>query len=226
MRIVYWMILLFITPCFAAQKTKVLHIASVSNNPHSIHAERILRKAYRNIGYGVVFHPLPSKRALAEAAAGKFDGEIVRVDGVSKKYPSLIKVPTPYLQMTAFAYSKIYSGTVISSWADLKGFRIGIKRGVLFAEIETKGMNVYRVDTSTDLFRLLNAGRVDFVIENEFIAQLTLKENSNLNAIKKVGGSIYSAPLFHYLHCSQHHVASLLDSEFQRLLEESATTTN
>lgn len=183
MRIVYWMILLFISPCFAAQNIKVLHIVSVANNPHSTHAERILRKSYRNIGYSGVFHPLPSKRALS--------------------------------------HSKNTTGRHISSWADLRADRIGIKRGVLFAEKAAKGMNVCKVDTSRDLFRMLDAGRVDFVIENEFIAQLTLNENSQFASIKKVGGSIYSAPLFHYLYASQEHVVSLLDREFRRLSEKS-----
>lgn len=181
MRIVYWMILLFISPCFAAQNIKVLHIASIANNPHSTHAERALRKAYRNIGYSVVFHPLPSKLVLS--------------------------------------HSKNTTGRHILSWVDLRADRIGIKRGVLFAEKATKGMNVYKVDTSRDLFRMLDVGRVDFVIENDFIAQLTLNENSQFASIMKVDGSIYSAPRFHYLHASQEHVVSLLDREFRRLSE-------
>lgn len=222
MRTVYWLILLFITLPLTAQDSKVLHIASVLDNPHSLYAERLLRKAYLNIGYSVVFHPLPSRRALADAAAGKFDGEIVRVDGVSKQHPSLIKVPTPFLQMVAFAYSKKYPEIDISSWADLKNFRIGIKRGVLFAEKGTQGMEVYKVDTSKDLFRLLAANRVDFVIENEFIARITLKENPKLDGIRKVGSSVYNAPLFHYLHLSKKHVVPLLDGEFRRRLLNSS----
>lgn len=57
------------------------------------YVEELLRLAYQDLGYEVKYINLPLKRALFESDSGKVDGELLRIEGLSKSFPNLISIP-------------------------------------------------------------------------------------------------------------------------------------
>lgn len=82
-------------------------------------AVAVVKEAYKRIGYDMDIQWLTGKKALEKSNSGENDGELQRIDGISRKFPNLIQVPIPinFLQGSAFTvivnslapYSDFYS---------------------------------------------------------------------------------------------------------------------
>ncbi|MDX1802274.1 MAG: hypothetical protein R3303_15185, partial [Marinobacter sp.] len=72
-----------------------LVFSSIEKTPITLLAERLLSRAYRELGYTIRLVFMPSRRALMVANSGRVDGELFRVAGVERAFPNLIAVPYP-----------------------------------------------------------------------------------------------------------------------------------
>jgi len=170
-------------------------------------SERVLTEAYQRLGMSFQLEHYPGLRSLRTAENGYVDGELSRQGGLEKTHPNLLRVPVPVNKLEAVAFTRTVNFPV-RGWASLKPYRVGIRRGVNFAERGTAaaGIETHTVDGVDQLLRLLLAGRVDLVV---------LARINGLEAIEVLGDTgihpldppVESFPLFHYLHV--HHRALL-----------------
>jgi len=158
----------------------------------------VLKQAYGKLGIDVEYVPLPGERALQTANSGEVDGEVFRITNVQRKYNNLIPVPTPINILEGVAFSK-RSDLKVSDWHSLRHLKIGIQVGIKFAERGTRGMKPVMVDTNEQLFKMLDAGRVDVAIValTNGLKTLSLLKLKSIHAISP---SIQQYPLYHYIH--------------------------
>ena len=81
-------------------------------------AAEILRVAYQQLGVSISFKTFPAERALVTSNKGRADGELVRIKGINKKYPNLIRVPVSHVSSEQTAFSKRVE-IVIEGWHSL-----------------------------------------------------------------------------------------------------------
>lgn len=217
-------------------KQRTLKISGVSQTITHTIASKVLTEAYKRIGYNVQFTWLPAKRSLILANQGKTDGDIARIEGTEKVFPELIPVPNPIIDFQAAAYA-ISVAKEINHWGDLKGLKVGVVRGVRYANIGTKGFNPFLANNVPHLFRLLSDGHIDVAVVGRRQAQIELQNNFKKSGIHSVGKSLISTPLHHFVHKKntklvallnevlaemdkQGEIESIIDRAFQKLLTD------
>ncbi len=116
-----------------SQTEKTVTISVMDNVQTHIVATEVVREAYRRIGYKVVFDYLPARRALIWANEGKTDGDVARILKTEKKFPNIVRVPTPVVSFVGVTYTRKIEKD-IHNWNDLKGLSIGVIRGMRYSK--------------------------------------------------------------------------------------------
>lgn len=150
------------TPAFADHPTITV---STNNTPLDRQVlQKLSKEAFSRIGVNFKLTSLPSERSLKAANAGEIDGEGLRVGGLSSKYPNLIQVPERYVGISFVAFST--DATIkLNGWNSLKPYRVGFITGWKMFEAKASGARVVnKVDTPGQLFKMLEAGRIDLAL--------------------------------------------------------------
>ena len=163
---------------------------------HSIAAE-ILKEAFTNMDCELSVKFLPGRRSLEWAQEGVTDGDIARIAGMDKQFSNLIRVPSSIISMEGIPFS--ISQYDINGWEDLRGLTIGIVRGILYAEIGTRGMKVFYGTDTPSLFRLLKEGRVDVVVATKVAGNVEISRSFAGSGIHATGPALHKAELFTYI---------------------------
>jgi polar amino acid transport system substrate-binding protein len=174
-----------------------LVFSKIAGNPAYI-SEVILKEAYRRLGIEISTNILPGERALKSANAGELDGDIHRVIGLEKIYPNLIRVPFAVNSLEGMIFTKNRDLSV-NSWDDLKPYSIGLRTGMKFAELGTRGMNVTSVEKTDQLFKMIESNRLDVIVSTR-IEGLMLTKQMKLDDVFPVEPPIVDLKLFHYVH--------------------------
>ena len=119
---------------------------------------------YRRLGIDIRIVHLPAERVLVNANAGIEDGTHSRVAGMADKYPNLIQFEERVLPIDFVAFSR-RRDIEISGWDSLQPYNVGIITGWKILEWNIKGTkSLTKVKTVQQLFKMLDAGRVDIVV--------------------------------------------------------------
>lgn len=180
-------------------------------------SEAVLKAAYAKLEIDFETSWLPPKRAIMIASSGESDGEISRVNIVTKHHPDLIQIKIPVNHLEGMAITK--NKTIhVDNWDSLRPYKIGVARGILFAEKGTKGMNVQLVNGFPALFQMLNKNRVDVIVAPREIALFqTIQQDLD-------GIIINEPPLtrlnqYHYLHKRHSKLATRLEAVLTKMQE-------
>lgn len=178
-----------------AQQLKFSGIKGASVLPH---ASRILVDAYHQLGISVTIQEMPAKRALVLSNTGETDGEVYRISNIHKKWTNLIMIPIViyYNKIVVITKNEDFS---IEGWESIRPYKIGIVRGVLLYEENTKGMKVRALTHTEQVYRSLNYDRVDIVVDSLTTALKSISkfELSNLRIMEP---HIDKFAVYHYLH--------------------------
>lgn len=172
--------------------------AAESSAVHEV-ATAVLRQLYQRVGIGLTIRYVPSKRSLSEADAGRTDGEAARIAGTEGKYPNLVPVPVPVTTVRGTAFT-ISVDANISTWSDLRPYTVGIKRGIRFSEIGTRGLDRVFANSARQLFRLLVDGYVDVAVISDIDGKQLVAFEFAGHGIREAGTPLHETPLYHYLH--------------------------
>jgi len=175
-----------------------LVLVTPPNTIDTVISEVITREAYRRIGITVEIRKYPGERALRLANAGKVDGEVQRINGISANYHNLVQVHPAinYIEGAAFSQSERFA---VKGWESLKPYRIGYIRGIKFAERNTKSMDSTPVGDYPGLFQMLGENRFDVVVSPRLNGLFQMKQLGVTN-VQELTPSIMRFDLFHYLH--------------------------
>jgi len=215
---------IFLIVIFTSQSVNALTIAVPSSTPSMLRWVHILKEIYKRADIPLEFVTLPTQRALVQSSQGIIDGELVRIEKVGDLYPALVRVPTSYGFFESRAFSReqgIQTAVDENGWDALRDYRVGIVRGMKFAEeIDIKNWKNVEVVTRTDqLFKMLERGRLDVAISTKISGLVIIKEN-DLKSANLLEPAIRRHDLFHYLHEKNKKYIPRLD-EVIRAMKES-----
>lgn len=209
------LVLAVLIPSQGYGQTKSLTIGypAEKNDFHDAAAE-VIRVAYERLGVTVNYKAYPAERSLFMANEGQSDGELVRIAGLTAKYPNLIQIPFSHAAVEQMAFS-VNEDLKISGWNSLAPFKITFDRGFKVAERNTMGMNVHPVSSHEAAFLMVKNGRMDVAIANRFTGARIL-QNPEFKAVIMIEPPLQVSPLYHYLNVRHKH----LIQPVMRVLEE------
>ncbi|WP_019028881.1 substrate-binding periplasmic protein [Colwellia piezophila] len=187
-------LLLLVSPVYAQQ----LLLFSGAKDPVTDISSKVIIEAYKRIGIEAKIEQFPSARSLAMANKGTVDGEVGRIAGIESVYPNLIRIPVAINVVEGMVFSK-NDINYFPNWQALKAYIIGIKRGDIFIEKGTKGMQVVPVADSNQLFKMLIKERTDVVVLAK-VTGLSQLKILGIKGIKVHEPAITQVNLFHYVH--------------------------
>lgn len=180
--------------CGAQQLT----FSTVETSADTAVSEAVLRQAYSRLDTQLTIKKYPAERSLRLANRGLVDGEIQRIGAIAGEYENLIQVRPAINVVEAVAFTR--SVTFLpQGWESLRPYRIGLIRGIKFAEMNTIGMNRYLVSRYQSLFKMLNQGRIDVAVAPRINGLVSIRKH-NQSAITALKPALMNFKLFHYLH--------------------------
>ena len=209
-------LLLLAMPIFTFGQT--IRVAKLKNTPDHILGGMLLEAVYQKANIPLELVIIPSARALIQSSSGKVDGELQRIYKLAYSYPTLLRVPTPftYFEPAAFTINK---NIKVNGWQSLQGYKVGMVRGMKFAEMGLKGVkDIQQVTGSDQLFNILSAGRVDVIVSARFngLYQIFKYKLDNINQIEPV---LERHDLYHYLHVKHHKLVPLIDTTIKSMVK-------
>ncbi len=211
-------LLLCAAQTFARAQPDVFTISIINNTPDQLATTSILSAIYKEAGLDVQFIPFPGKRALIESSSGRVDGEAQRIFEIGEAYPSLVRIPTPFITWQFTAFSK-HPQKRYDSWQSLKGQRVAVVRGIKYAELglrSAKIRQIMQVGDIIEMLKMLDAGFVDVAISSKFNGMLQTRRG-NHSDIHVHLPAIGDLQLYHYLHEKHADVVPLLDAAVSKL---------
>jgi len=201
-----------------ASAQQPLKFTQIVDTPDQAIGAVIVKAAYEKLGMPVKFEILPGKRALMESSEGRADGDVHRIFEIGDEYPTLLRVPTAINYIEPSVFSKKHEFEV-TDCAALKGYQIGIVRGVKHSQLCTQGMeNVFVGDDLTGVMRMLDAGRVELLITAR-INGLLLAKKLKFDAIKPLSPPLSRFWVYHYLHERHKDLVPTIDKVFKAMQE-------
>ena len=186
-----WLLVLFFS-CNCCAKELVL--SAIENSTLTAPLTKKLKLHYQAIGVDISVTPMPAARAVAEISSGNFDGELFRIKEFASIHKDLVRIDIPLATLEGVVLST-KPGLNIKSLNDIQDATIGIRKGVLFSDLTTNGLNTVAVNSNHQLIGMLLKHRVDFVFMS--------KDNAKalINCHKFEGIYLYSVTQINVYHC-------------------------
>lgn len=126
----------------------------------------LVKAVYAELGMAPVFELLPSERALVEVNAGRYDADLVRVEGVEKMFPNLVRSEEFIRRTELYAYARRGAGTAFKTVDELARHRLGFTRGSKLAGefLQARGWQAAEANSVDSLFKMLALGRFDIAL--------------------------------------------------------------
>lgn len=203
-------IIFLVSQTALAQQTLTFSVPAGSRVNASFY---VLQEAYSKLDIAIELKELEPANALYKSNEGYVDGELFRIDGITKNYPNLIKVPVSIgkLEGTVFTINESFT---VDGFESLRPYRIGVRQGIVYAERGTFGMDVYLTKKTDDLFKALISGDVDIIITNRTNGIRKIQSVYPDSKIKALAPPVVTQNFYHYLHIKH---AQLLPSLIRTL---------
>ncbi|OUR78003.1 hypothetical protein A9Q83_08415 [Alphaproteobacteria bacterium 46_93_T64] len=210
---------LFLFAHIAKSEQSTLTFSHINGSPVHARGAIVLREIYHRLGIDVNFKMAPGRRALKMSNEGKTDGEVFRIWDVGLKYHNLYRVPTPFLTLHGYAFSM--KPPTINSFKELsRGHRIGIQRGIIWAENELAGRKgIVHVDTVSDLVDKLIGGSIDVAFATEDGVDAEFRKR-NIDQTILHGAPVASFKVYHYLHKKHELLIDKVDRELIKMTKK------
>lgn len=188
----------------SADADRPVLVLNDTNEPPFTTADRdgfldiIAGEAFRRAGVELRLVKLPAERGLISANAGIEDGDLVRIAGLEKQYPNLVRVPEKLVDWEFVAFSK--DASIPSNWAAIRQRPVGHIKGWKIFEQNLVGAE--RVITANDpeqLFRLLELNRVEVALYMRWMG-LALIKQQGLKGVRPLVPPLATREMFIYLH--------------------------
>ncbi len=195
--------LAFAFPGVVAAEQRVL-VLNDTNDPPFTTADRsgfldvVAGEAFRRVGVELRLVKLPAERGLINANAGIEDGDMVRIAGLEKQYPNLIRVPEKLVDWEFTAFSK--DGSIPSNWEAIRRRSVGLIKGWKIYEQQLAGAErMTTVDDPAQLFRLLELDRIEVALYMRWMG-LALIRQQGLKDVRPLEPPLTTREMFIYLH--------------------------
>jgi polar amino acid transport system substrate-binding protein len=181
--------------------------------------DQLVSIAFAKIGRKAKIVPLPAERSLINANRGINDGDLLRVEGIDKLYPNLVRVPVRLIDFEFVAFAR-QALPPMPEWKDLKPYNIAIIRGWKILEKNVLGTaSLTSVENAEILFGLLESDRADIVIYERLQGYHVIRK-LGLSDIHVVEPPIITKPMFLYLHKKHRPLIPALEKALNQLIQD------
>ncbi len=172
---------------FMASAEEIVFATDITDSPPGFYYENgqhigiltdIVREACNRIGIVPGFKRFPWKRAVKSVQTGETDG-IFAVFRNEERTGFLYYPDEPLGTVKVFIFARKGTGMKVTAVTDLKGKSVAVNSGYLYGNPEFdkyEGAKKVECHTCTDQVRLLDKGRVDFVVTDEDAFLFTAKK--------------------------------------------------
>tara|TARA_Y100000590_G_scaffold470776_1_gene670404 strand:- start:36528 stop:37181 length:654 start_codon:yes stop_codon:yes gene_type:complete len=182
--------MLFSTGIFA--KEIELGVTELTLKSHyGKYSKKLLTDVFKELGHNLKVSVLPHDKLEKNVLEKKLDGELIRMSKYGDDRPYLVKADVPQFFYNVAVYGK--KDEKISDWSELKGKKIGFRKGLKIIEIELlkhfKKGDIFHLSKFNQANILIGLGRIDYFVEVEKVFDDYLKFESpiNLKNVKKIG---------------------------------------
>ena len=180
--------------------------------------DKVAKEAFRRVGVDVHLLQQPPERGLLNANSGKLDGDLSRIDTISKFYPNLVKVPEVLMQWKFTAFSK--SPYLDRDWKYIKNNSVAYIKGWKIYENKLKRAEfVTEVGNAEQLFELLSLGRVDTVLYERWMGISVIKK-MGFNDIHAYSNNLETRNMYIHLYKSHAGLVPKLSKSLKELKKE------
>ncbi|MBF0278883.1 MAG: transporter substrate-binding domain-containing protein [SAR324 cluster bacterium] len=163
--------------------------------------EKRLNKIFNRIGKSVRLVSAESSQRALVLANEEGDGDAARNSNIKELSPestgNLLQIPTPMTTSVFNVYSKKIDFSV-EGWDSLREYRNGFRSGIKLFEKNVPGERIM-LPSAERLFQMLDAERLDTVIEHSVVAEQII-EKMNFSGIKKLSPPLLEIPTYSYIH--------------------------
>jgi len=191
-------------------------IAMVEDSADATAGQAVLEEAYGRLGITVEFRSYSAAEALAASNGGDVSAELQRIDGIGQVFENLVQVPIPVNIIQGVAFSKKYRFPV-TGWHSLRPYKIGIVKGIVFAEQQTFGMDRLVFDGYSELIQAINDDLVDVGVMPR-IEGLEAVHSMQNETILEMEGILETLFLYHYVHVSRSELVDRLIPVLKKML--------
>jgi len=161
--------------------------------------DTIVSEAFQRIGIKLSTVSLPAERALKNSNAGVIDGELIRIKGMEKLYPNLLRVPEKIMDLEFVAFSN-KNILIDNKWQSLSKLSVTFLNGwKIYEKNVPKSSQVTKVNRIKQLFFLLEKKRADLILYEKWGGLFFIK-NNNLLKTKLLSSVLAKKEMFTYLH--------------------------
>lgn len=190
-------------PGALAAERRVLVLNDTNEPPYTTADRRgfldvVVGEAFRRLGYELQLVKLPAERGLINANEGIEDGDMVRIAGLEKQYPNLVRVPEKLVDWEFSVFSK--DASIPSNWKTIRQRSVGYIKGWKIYEQNLAGAE--RVTTADDpeqLFRLLDLNRIEVALYERSLGAALAKQQG-LKGVRPLAPPLATREMFIYLH--------------------------
>jgi len=193
---------------------------STAEFPEAEAIARLLKEVYRQIGHDFELVFRPAKRSLVEVNSGLSDAELVRVAGAETEYPNLVRVKEPVFALSFSAIVNAKSKHWLSSWEEIKKYRIGYPRGYRVLDIRTRNMKAFPVKNSSSVARMVKGGRIDVGIA---VTSDAVRLASEIGGITVLKPPMEVVTLYHYLNVKHRRLIPAIEKILIKLNDSGRT---
>lgn len=138
----------------------------------------LVREAFGRLGLDARVENFPGDRSLRMSNEGFTDGQALRVLGIEKEYPNLVRVPEPVFEAEFLAWA-MRRDIRLAGWQDLRSLVVGYPLGWKLYDQEVKeAREIIRVQSMVQLFPMLAASRLDVVLLDRWQAMYLTRRAS------------------------------------------------
>lgn len=178
--------------------------------------DRMAQQVFQRLAIPLTIAQLPSARALINANRGWVDGDMLRIAGLESRYPNLIRVEEPWLDMEFLALTRD-PAVRINTWRDIRGLDLAMIKGWKVFEDHVQGSrSLLRVNSADHLFNLLDKKRVDAILYDK-------RQGAYYSALYGMGdlhpaGAVLTVqPVYLYLHKKHAHLVSAIAEQLRQI---------
>lgn len=160
--------------------------------------KKLISTIFEKLGYKCSFETLPVERGSQYILSGDIDGIPGKPVEEFINFPNIPIIQEPYLEIPFKVY---YKNKIISNitWGELEKFKcvniIGVNIVNQKMPVATQNGNLYGVASYIQAVKMVDAGRVDFAILIEPIADNVIKKE-NITTVKKFDTVLISTPIY------------------------------
>lgn len=165
----------------ASAPTKPWTVNSSVGSPYSRQdgtgpMDLILKEIFRRAQIPARVASAPAERSLFNLSEGIDDADGFRAKELEGTVPHILCVPEPVIEARFCAYTRRSSNMNVTSLEDLRPLHVGVLRGrpVLVKRL-AHVRQLTEVNAQDSLFQMLEAGRVDSVVSETYVAHVLIR---------------------------------------------------